>query len=72
MRTYYIVEHTESDGKVWRAHKRGIRSSLNIFDIDKEVCGTRTSLGPRECEAKLRAEVEAKKIKPRVVRVVRI
>ena len=71
MKTYYIVKHYQSSGIVlWMAHRCGILSALNVFNIVNVVSGTTTGHGADECEKQLRRRLDP--IKPVVVRVVKI
>jgi len=67
MRTYYIVEHNDRSGKFWRAHYRGVFSTLGIYGDFNFVPGTIAFKDADECERLVRIKIE----KPKVIRVVR-
>lgn len=70
MRTYYIVEHEETYGTMWRAHKRGILSTFGLYNIMNMVIPASSSRSAEVCEYYLRKHVG--KPAPKVVRVVKV
>ena len=69
MKTYYIVEHFDCDRKrYWQAHRRGIRSALNIFNYMNQVALSYESV--RKCKDRLVYAVHP--IKPKIIEVVQL
>lgn len=76
-KTYYIVESPIDDisgleRKEWRAYKRGFWSTFNEFNTWNLVLGSYSLTSPDECERKLRDILLKAKIKPKIVRVLKI
>ena len=72
MKTYYIVKTVGYDGKIqFNAHERGILSTLNIFNSSNLVICTWASFADG-CEERLRIKLAAQKVKPIIVRVVKL
>ena len=73
MKTYYIVEGRNSDNlPLWNVYKRGILSTLGVFNDFNMCLSYGSSVGADPCESNLRKYLEAKNFKAKVIRVVKM
>ncbi len=70
MRTYYIVEHEEVDGKVWRVYRRSLLTALGHFSVMNSIIGCLSMESADACQNNLVKWANGRKIKPRIVRTI--
>lgn len=71
MKTYFIVEMRDfKNDPSWRAFSKSLLSILGLFSECCDIC--RSNRSADDCEQKLRLEIESKKFKPVIIRVLKI
>ena len=69
-RTYYIVRHVNSDGSYYEAHRRGILTTLGVYNDLNYVSPSYSCTSADDCERNLRILLAP--TKSTVIRVVKI